>query len=92
MEESASGLAARFERLLIEHTFAPGLDDIPGECVGATCTWRGYFLGDWRKHVSSVLASELIRDLEALHEEKATRSITGSAAGGVRLAIERISS
>ncbi|MCT7372724.1 hypothetical protein [Mycolicibacterium llatzerense] len=50
-------VAAQVETLLTEHAFAPGDDETPGECVGTTCTWHGWTLGDWRKHVAEVIAA-----------------------------------
>ncbi|BCI54973.1 hypothetical protein NIIDNTM18_42510 [Mycolicibacterium litorale] len=49
-------LRDRIEQLLIEHTHVPGTDEVQAECVGASCTWRGWFLGDWRRHVAEVIA------------------------------------
>jgi hypothetical protein len=54
-----SGITERITELLREHTFAAGTDEVPGECVGATCTWHGWWLSEWREHVAAVLVAEL---------------------------------
>ena len=52
-------------RVLVEHTFVPGDDLVPGSCTGATCRWKGWFLEDWRRHVAKEIAKTLDREIAA---------------------------
>lgn len=55
-------LTARITEILAEHQFAPCTDEHEGECIGATCTWKGNWWPDWRAHVAALIAAEFRRE------------------------------
>jgi hypothetical protein len=58
-KDEMSDVRQRIEQILIDHTYVAGDDDVQAECTSSACLWRGWFLGDWRRHIAEVLMSEL---------------------------------